>query len=69
MSLGDLIHILENEAASNGSSNKGFRYLEKFKGWKKELMEMRNPHSRFNLTSEGGGEYRSPSEGGGLFVE
>ena len=69
MSLCDLISILEREEASAGSSYKGFRYLQKFRSWKKELLEMRDPQSRFNLTSEGDGEYGSPSEGGGLFVE
>jgi hypothetical protein len=30
---------------------------------------MRVPQGRFDLTSERGGEYGPPSEGGGLFVE
>jgi len=55
VSLSDLIRIIEDEQGSVGASSKGSLYLEKFRSWKEELLRMRDPQSRLNVASEGGG--------------
>lgn len=69
VSLGDLITIIEDEQGSVGGSRKGSLYLEKFRSWKEELREMRDPQSRLNLASEEGGGEHGSLERGGFFVD